>query len=231
MRKFIVVILIVFISASSWAQRFNNSSSKKNYIGDIKNRTYIRIGFATPAWKYYGYKDASELMQSLNIESKIGANFEIGTIYTINKLRIARGVRLGINVDYLSLKAHVFNLPGSENLYNLFIGSKVGPSLTIKPEEGLSFDIYAKLNPVWIGGVYYNKQDFEQGLDSYLGYVQFMYSFGVNVKLAVFIVGFEYEFGSMKVKNNAGDYWGNASDPASERTPMPGFNLTIGLCF
>ena len=229
MKKFIIIIFILSVSLTVFSQSLN----KKKYssVDDIKNRFYLRGGYSTPAWKYYGYTDASELMQSLNVVSKIGANFEIGSIYMLNKIRLGRGARFGINVDYISVKAHVFNLPGSENLYNLFIGSKVGPSFTYMPERGLSFDIFAKLNPVWVGGIYYNHQDFEAGLDSYLGYLQFMYSFGVNIKLAFIMVGFEYEIGSMKVKNGTGDYWGNNADPNSLKTPMPGFNLTVGLSF
>ena len=229
MKKFIIIIFVLSVTLAGFSQRLN--SKKSSSVDDIKNRFYLRGGYSTPAWKYYGFSEASELMQSLNVVSKIGANFEIGSIYMLNKIRLGRGARFGINVDYISLKAHVFNLPGSENLYNLFIGSKVGPLFTYMPEKGLSFDIFAKLNPVWVGGIYYNHQDFEAGLDSYLGYLQFMYSFGVNVKLAFIMVGFEYEIGSMKVKNNNGEYWGDYSDPASLKTPMPGFNLTIGLSF
>lgn len=230
MKKYIVLLIIISTSVAMKAQRFN-TNSRSAYVDDIKNKTYIRGGFSTPSWKYYGYNSAAELQQALNVESKIGANFEIGTIYTFNQIPIARGVRFGINVDYLSLKAQVFNLPGTENIYNLFVGSKVGPSITLMPEKGLSFDIYAKLNPVWVGGIYYNKQNYDNGIDAYLGYVQFMYSFGVNIKLAIFIVGFEYELGGMKIKNSNGEYWGNASNPATEYTPMPGFNLTVGLVF
>lgn len=58
-----------------------------------------------------------------------------------------------------------------------------------------------------------------------------MYSVGFDVRLAIFIVGFEYELGGMKVKNTDGEYWGNASNPDTDHTPMPGFNLTVGLAF
>ena len=228
--NFFLILLLLTITISGYSQSFNTSSYSR--VDDIKNRFYFRIGFSTPAWKYYGYNDASELKTALGVESKIGANFEVGSIFMLNKIRMAPGLRFGINVDYLSLKAQVFNLPGNENLYNLFIGSKVGPSLTYMPEKGLSFDIYAKLNPIWVASIYYNKQNYDSGLDTYLGYVQLMYSFGINVKLAFLVVGFEYEIGSLKVKNTTeGEYWGNASDPNSNKTPMPGFNLSLGLSF
>ncbi len=229
MRKLAVIIIALLLSLVSYSQKFH--SPRKSNVDDIKNRFYIRAGISTPAWKYYGFKNANELKQQLDVESKIGANFEFGSIFMINKINLGRGLRFGINADYLSLKAQVFNLSGSKNIYNLFIGSKVGPSLTYMPEKGLSFDIFAKLNPIWAGSIYYNHQDFEAGLDTYLGYVQLMYSFGINVKLAFLMVGFEYEIGSLRLKNNNGEYWGNYSDPNSDYTPMPGFNLTLGLSF
>ena len=228
--KPIVIFLTLLFSTSIFAQNFYSQS--KSRVNDIKNRFYLRISFSTPSWKYYGYNDANELKSALGVESKIGANFEIGSIFMLNKINLGPGLRFGINADYVSFKAQVFNLPGSDNLYNLFIGSKVGPSLTYMPEKGLSFDIYAKLNPIWVASIYYNKQNYDAGLETYLGYVQLMYSFGINVKLAFLMVGFEYEIGSMKLKNNSkGEYWGNASDPNSNLTPMPGFNLTLGLSF
>lgn len=134
MKKYTVLLLLLYATVDLAAQRFN-TSSKYSYVDDIKNKTYIRVGFSTPSWKYYGYNNAAELKSALNVESKIGGTFEVGTIYTFNQIPIARGVRFAINVDYLSLKAQVFNLPGTENIYNLFVGSKVGPSLIIMPEE------------------------------------------------------------------------------------------------
>ncbi len=228
----ILLILLLLLSGSISLNSQSINRSSNNYIDDIKNVFYIRAGFSTPSWKYYGYTSAQELMNDLGVESKLGANFEVGRIYMLNRIKPAPGLRFGINADYISFKAQVFNLPGTENIYNLFLGSKVGPSLTYMPEKGLSFDIFAKLNPIWIASIYYNKQDFDSGLDSYLGYVQMMYSFGLNVRLAFFVVGFEYEIGSLKLKNTTeGKYWGNASDPTSQSTPMPGFNLTLGLYF
>lgn len=229
MKKLLFIFICLSISFQGYSQYLNPNSYYN--VDDVKNRFYIRGGISTPAWKYYGYPNASELKKNLNIVSKIGANLEIGSIFTINKLKISPGLRLGVNVDYISFKAHVFNLPGSENLYNLFIGSKVGPSLTYMPERGLSFDIFAKIVPVWVGSIYYNQQDFEAGLDTYLAFVQPMFSFGFNAKITFLVVGFEYEIGSLRLKNNSGDYWGDYSNPSSTSTPMPGFNLTVGLSF
>jgi len=60
---------------------------------------------------------------------------------------------------------------------------------------------FAKINPVWVGGVYYNQQDISDGsIEAHLGYVQMMYSFGINVRVSILMLGFEYEIGSLKLK-------------------------------
>ena len=59
-----------------------------------------------------------------------------------------------------------------------------------------------------------------------------MYSFGINIRVSVLMIGFEYEIGKMALQNRATDeYWPDNSDPNSKKTPMPGFNLTLGLNF
>ncbi|MBC8320539.1 MAG: hypothetical protein H8E34_07445 [Bacteroidetes bacterium] len=224
MKNIIIFILAAIISSSVFSQDFES--------GDLNKRFYIRAGLSTPTWTYYGYSNINDLKTGLNAESKIGGIFEIGTIFILNGINLGDGLRLGINVDFISLKSQVFNLQGSENLYNFFVGSKIGPSLTYSPARAVSFDVFAKLNPVWVGAIYYNHQNFDNGIDMYYAYTQFMYSFGINVRLAVFMLGFEYDIGGLKLKNNQNsEYWPNHSNPSSNRTPMNGFNTTIGLSF
>lgn len=224
MKTTIVIFLAVIISLSAFSQG--------NKSGDINKKFYIRGGPSYPTWTYYGYENANTLKDSLGAESRIGGIFEIGAIFMLNGINVGNNMRFGINVDFISLKTQIFNLRGSENLYNFFVGSKIGPSFTYAPTRALAFDVFAKLNPVWVGAIYYNHQDFDNGLDIYYGYVQMMYSVGINVDLAVLYLGFEYDFGGLKLKNNTeGDYWKNHSDPNSKRTPMPGFNVTLGFNF
>lgn len=223
MKKSILLFFAVIISISVYSQDHKS--------GDLKNRFYIRVGYSTPLWTYYGFKNANDLKLGLNAKSKIGANFEIGNIYMLNSLNIGPGLRFGINADFLSLKAQVFKLNGGENIYNFFVGSKIGPSFTYSPVKALGFDIFAKINPVWVGAVYYNQQDISDGnIEAHLGYVQLMYSFGINVRVSVLMIGFEYEIGSMKMKNAQDEYW-NPAQTNSDNVPMPGFNLTLGLNF
>ncbi len=223
MKKSILLFLVVIISVSVYSQDYES--------GDLKNKFYIRVGYSTPLWTYYGFKNANALKSELNAKSKIGANFEIGKIYMLNGINIGPGLRFGINADFLSLKAQVFNLNGGDNIYNLFVGSKIGPSFTYSPAKALAFDIFAKINPVWVGGVYYNQQDISDGsIEAHLGYVQMMYSFGINVRVSILMLGFEYEIGSLKLKNGNGDYW-NPANTVGDKVSMPGFNLTAGLNF
>ncbi len=105
MKRFIIIIFVLFVTVTGFSQSFN--TKKSSSVDELKNRFYFRGGYSTPAWKYYGFTDASELMQSLNVESKIGANFEIGSIFMLNKIRLGRGARFGINVDYLNFPSDV----------------------------------------------------------------------------------------------------------------------------
>ncbi len=224
MNRIIILTCALTISFTMFSQDYES--------GDLNKKSYVRAGLSTPTWQYYGFNNANDLKEGLNAESRIGGIFEIGTIFMLNGINVGDHMRFGINADFVSFKTQVFNKPGSENIYNFFVGSKVGPSFTYAVSKTIAFDVFAKLNPVWAAAIYNNHQNFDNGLDMYYGYVQMMYSAGINVKLAIVMIGFEYDFGSLKLKNNKeGDYWPNFSDPDSKRTPMHGFNVTFGFCF
>ena len=225
MKNSILIFLAALLSISVYSQNFES--------GDLKNRFYIRGGISTPLWTYYGYKDAAELREGLGAKSKIGGNFEVGSIFMINGLDLGPGLRFGVNVDYLSLKTHIFHLEDNVNLYNFFVGSKIGPSFTYQPVKALAFDVFAKINPVWVGAIYENLQNITNtDLLVNTGYLQLMYSFGINIRVSVLMIGFEYEIGKLAMQNRSTDeYWPDNSDPDSKKTPMPGFNLTLGLNF
>ncbi len=239
MKTLVTTIIAVIISLSAFSQTTES--------GDINKKFYIRGGLSYPTWKYYGYENANALKAGIGAESRIGGIFEIGAIFMLNGINVGPDMRFGINVDFVSFKTQIFNLPGSENLYNLFVGSKIGPSFTYAPTRALAFDVFAKLNPVWVGATYLNHQNFDNGLDVYYGYVQMMYSVGINIDLAVIYLGFEYDFGGLKLKNNDGMYFDPlrpglepGDDPlnpelkpqmGATKVPMHGFNVTFGFNF
>mgnify|MGYP007094920352 CR=1 FL=1 len=232
----LLILFFISISFISFSQDFQS--------GDINKKSYVRFGLSTPSWQYYGFSGKSDMSDNISeflydknpdlinseLKGRIGGIFEIGVIFPLNSINVGDHLRFGINVDWLTLKAQVFNLQGSKNIYNAFAASKIGPSFTYAPAKAIAFDIYAKICPVWAAGIYNNHQDAKSSIDVYRGFVQFMYSAGVNVKLSIIMIGFEYEFGGLKLKNSDDVYYGNVKND-SKTTPMSGFNATIGFCF
>ncbi len=233
MKKIFIILLVTLLSVQAFSQDYES--------GDLNKKFYIRLGLSTPTWTYYGFKDKKQMGDSLGVKSRIGANFEVGAIFMLNGINVGRGMRFGINVDFLSLKSQVFMLAGTENIYNGFIGSKIGPSFTYAISKAIAFDVFAKINPIWASAVYTNQQSVNSDFNIYYGYLQMMYSVGVNVKLSVVMLGFEYDMGSLKLQNNnSNGYWDPAKpgwDPklnpqlTATKVPMNGFNITIGFVF
>ena len=236
MNKILTLLIAISISTATYSQDFES--------GDINKKSYVRIGLSTPSWQYYGFNDKNDMSDNISdflfeknpdlgvsqLKGRIGGIFEIGVIFPLNGINVGDHLRFGINVDWLTLKAQVFNLQGSKNIYNAFAASKIGPSFTYAPSKAIAFDIYGKVSPVWAAAVYNNHQNAEGNIDIYRGFVQFMYTAGVNVKIAIIMIGFEYEFGSLQLKNSNDEYYGNVQS-GSKKTPMSGFNATIGFCF
>ncbi len=232
----LLLLFFIGISLTCFSQDFES--------GDINKKSYVRVGISIPSWQYYGFNGKTNMSDNISaflyeknpdllnseLTGRIGGIFEIGVIFPLNSINVGDHLRFGINVDWLTLKAQVFNLQGSKNIYNGFAASKIGPSFTYAPAKAVAFDIYAKICPVWAAAIYNNHQDADGNIDVYRGFVQLMYSTGINVKLAIIMIGFEYEFGGLKLKNSGDVYYGNAKDD-SNKTPMSGFNATIGFCF
>lgn len=224
MKKIILIFLATFISVSVYSQDFES--------GDLKKRTYFRVGYSIPSWNYYGFEDADHFKTELGAISRYGANFEVGSIFMLNGIDLGPGLRFGINVDYLSLKVQVFKLHEDVHLYNIFLGSKIGPSFTYQPTKALAFDIFAKINPVWFGGILEWQHDVGP-LKGHEKYLHLMYSFGINIRVYALIIGFEYDIGSMSLLSTTDEYFPNfgENEAGNKKIPMPGCNITIGLNF
>lgn len=236
MKRLSISIILIVSSILLYAQDFES--------GDLNKKSYVRIGLSTPTYNYYGFSGKTDMenrigmflseinpdFQGSTITGRIGANFELGTIFPINGINVGRNMRFGINMDWFSIKAQVFNLQGSENLYNGFVATKGGLSFSYGLSKAIVFDVYGKVSMVWAGAIYYNHQDGDGNIDVFKGFLQPMYSTGINVKLAFIILGFEYEYGFLRLKNNQDTYFGNVVND-SKRTPMPGFNITFGFVF
>ena len=223
MKKLFVLIFVALLTIPSFAQ--DN--------GDLENQFYFRFGWSSPSWTSFGADGKDDFPDDVR---RFGGVFDMGSIFMINRLKIADHLRLGINVDYLSISAHAFDVGDDLNIYNLCIGSKVGPSLSYNPVGSLTFDIFAKINPVWIAGVGLDAGDMDENEDVFIGYLGMKYSLGVNIRWAILIFGFEYNPGSLKLKNDKGmgDYlgdFGKYPDETGEKTSLPACNFTIGFSF
>jgi hypothetical protein len=157
----------------------------------------------------------------------------------INSLKLAPGMRLGINVDYLSINFHRFHSSetnsGNDNM--VFVGSNFGPSFSYCPVQRLVFDAYIKFNPVWVSGDVNSRPEVLGGDRYYMGFLGVKYSFGLNIRYAILMAGIEMNPGFVRMKlfdeensEFVDIYKGNANDN-SNKTPVPGVNFTIGLSF
>jgi hypothetical protein len=162
----------------------------------------------------------------------------MGRIFMLNFIRLAPGMRIGINVDYLSICYHQLDANRETSLeykyMDVSLGSKIGPSFSYSPVKHLAFDIYGKINPVWIGAANSQLVHVDNSDQTYLGYLGIKYSLGLNIRYAALITGFEFNPGSMRFKNTSD---GIDHDPylynsdGTNKTKIPCYNITIGLCF
>lgn len=230
MKKLFVFAMVVLFTSTTFAQDSGDlSPSPAQNNGDLENQFYFRFGYSNPSWKYYGFDGKEDFSDEVR---RFGGVFELGSIFYINRLKIGDGLRLGINADYLSISAHAFDVTDNLNLYNVFIGSKVGLVFSYNPTGKLVLDAVAKVNPIWGAGTGLDDGDMDQETDIFVGYMGIKYSIGLNVRWSILIFGFEYNPGSMKLANDtgSGDYLGNANDD-SDKTPMPAMNFTFGFSF
>jgi hypothetical protein len=215
MKKLCLLLIAILVA--------NFAFSEDN--GDLKNRFYFRFGASMPG---YGSDETGFLNSDLK---RRGAEFELGSIFMLNKLRLADGMRFGINVDYLSLNYHNITYSFGFNENNIFIGSKIGPSFSYSPVKWLEFDTYVKLNPVWVAASYITTDDYgyDDNSQTYSGFLNLKYSFGFNIRMAIALIGFEYNPGGMKLNNTVSDQ--NYVNMYSEKIKMPCYNFTLGLSF
>jgi len=223
MKKIIVLIFIVSISVSAHSQEGSGLDSK----------FYFRFGYSKPATNYFGGdKDAWE-----NIK-RTGGMFELGSIFILNNLDLGDGLRLGINVDYVTLTYHQFTYEviGDEFLLRFGeVSSKVGPSISFNPVSQLVFDVYIKAKIPWVGGGYIEADDIDFDERSFLGSMGFGFSTGINIRFSALILGFEYANAKMKLEDreDSGVYLGNFLDPEADgdKSTMSSFNFTLGVNF
>ncbi|MEX2591742.1 MAG: hypothetical protein WD426_03135 [Anditalea sp.] len=213
MKNLVVLVFVVLISGSVYAQE------------DLENQFYIRIGKSLPSWSSYG-ADGKAGTQGIK---RTGGVFEMGSLYMINKLPLAEGLRLGINVDWISIDYHGFTYR-DDVIVDVGILSKIGPSISYSPIDKLVFDAYAKVVVSWASGVglAYNGEDLEEE-DTYIGTGGLKHSLGLNARYSKLILGIAYNAGALTLKNPDGAILGDIH--GNSKTPLSSVNFTVGVSF
>lgn len=203
--------------------------------GDLDKVTYFRLGYSNPTKHYKGIDNDSYW----DVVSRDGFTAELGQIFILNSIPLADGLRLGINVDYLSFYYHLLKENPNEELF-FILGSKVGPSISYNPIDKLIIDAFVKINPVWVSTVVTSEEFIDTGKDYQLnmGVLGFGYSLGINVRYSMLMLCIDFNKSWNKIQHyneNSnefdGTYVGNESDATKDKTPMPSINFTIGLAF
>lgn len=231
MKKIIIIFLAISMSTIIYAQDEGRG---------LDNRFYFRLGYSQPANSYLGWSESPYL----DYLERTGWVFELGSIFIINKLDLADGLRLGINVDYLEVTYHQFTYNNNFEEDILFMGqvsSKVGPSLSFNPVSRLVLDAFVKAKIPWVGAAYFSADDPDLDEESFLGTMGFGFSTGLNIRFGVLIVGFDYSSSNLKLENRdfapsiyfPDKYLGNylKGSDYGDKTKMAYYNFTLGLNF
>jgi len=228
MKKLFVVFVMMVFTAGIYAQ------------GDLDNAFYFRMGYSQPLSSYWGVDDKT--MWDDYEMTRRGFNFELGQIFYFNSLKMADGLRLGLNADYLSFYYHGIKSDEFDvKMGNILFGAKIGPCLSYSPVDKLVFDTYIKFNPVWVSSLILSEEDLDEN-DVFLGFMGVGYSFGLNFRYSILMIGLDFNKSWNKLQYlddedglQSDDTWGNmgedSGDDDKEYTPMPSFNITIGLAF
>lgn len=216
MKKITCLLIVLSISSFSFAQE----------EGNLENQFYFRFGLSLPTNAYFGVEE-NTVWDELD---RIGGVFELGSIFMLNSLPLADGLRLGINVDYAQFSYHQFTASNDNKIGVFKVSSKIGPSISWSPANHLVFDGYVKAKIPWAAGMVFLVDG--EADQTYIGTFGIGLSTGLNVRYRFLMIGFEYNMDKMKLEDqdNKGEYFGNASND-DDQTPMSSYNFTFGFSF
>lgn len=223
MKKLIILFAAFLMSSVSFAQ------------GSIDNEVYFRFGYSSPSWKQFGgtksdWKDTGF--------KKKGFMGEVGTIFMLRSIPLPDGMAIGINADYLSVYWHQFTSEIADNKRDyrtLRLDSKVGPSFTYSPVNNIAFDVYVKANINWASFTLSTVNDDVEDGGKYLDVFAVGLSTGINVRLSVVMLGFEFNTLTSKLEDvdDTGNYLGNFLDrnDNGDKSKLPSMTFSLGFSF
>ncbi len=169
MKKVILLAVSILMAAYSYSQSSNNV---------FDNAVYARIGYGFPG----GELKTNDVVTA-------GGQFEVGTIFYINSIKLADKLRLGVDVTYLSITG-LLNMESSQNDNKtdsyFTAGLKVGPCVSYNLTGDLIGDVYFKIYPnMFIAGETEN-HNYNAENQTKIGT-----SFGLNLRYKAVMLGFE----------------------------------------
>lgn len=223
MKKLIILIAVILLPTVSFAQ------------GSIDNEVYFRFGYSSPSWKQFGGTKTD--WQDVDFKKK-GFMGEVGTIFMLKSIPLPDGMAIGVDADYLSVYWHQFTREEGGDKYDirtLRVDSKVGPSFTYSPVNNIAFDVYVKADFNWFTGTIFTLNDDVEDGGKYGDIFAVGLSTGINVRLSVVMLGFEFNTLTSKLENvdDPGDYVGNFMDENDDgdKSKQPSLTFSLGFSF
>lgn len=225
MKRLSILFAVIFMSLTALCQ-------------ELDNKFYFRFGYSNPSWNYFGQgKD-----YWADGTSKFGGNFEVGTIFMIQRITPAKNMAFGIDATYLYANFNDFHRgdkTGDTNLGIYRVGSKAGPSFTYSPIKKMAFDVYVKADVAWAALAAPYEKKIDDGDDYFLDYLPVGLSTGLNFRYGILLLGIEYNTISPQLESD--DYKGvylqdginqhNGEVNGIKKSKMQNLNFTIGMCF
>ena len=209
MKKVFAACIILCISLATFAQD----------EGDLDNQFYFRFGYSLPIGNYLSPVDVSDQLEWENI-TRFGTSFELGSIFMLNGIPMPDGLRLGVNVDYLSTSYHRLTISSYD--YNLMVwklAAKLGLSLSYSPVQGLVFDTYFKAHVPVVALMW--EEDY---IDDLLVATRAIgYATGINIRYTFLMMGVEFNTVSMIFEDSDGY--------DTDKLALPNINFIIGFSF
>jgi len=207
MKKIVLLAVAMVLTLASFSQKGSDK-------GVFDNAVYARVGYAFPG----GDLKSNEVITA-------GAQFEVGTIFYINAVKMPEKLKLGVDVTYVSITGLVNRKTmkdNNETVSYFTAGFKVGPCLSYNFAQDCVADLYFKLHPnQFITGqedaIIVADNQFKLGT-----------SFGLNIRWKALMVGCEFTSAKYDFKNSAS---AKAMTEPTSSVKLPITNLSLGVNF
>jgi hypothetical protein len=209
MKKVFTAFILLSISLASFAQN----------EGDLENQFYFRFGYSLPVGNYLSPVDSDNVVDWSDT-NRFGTSFELGSIFMLNGIPMPDGLRLGVNVDYLSTSYHrLTGVGSSESLIIWKLAAKLGLSFSYSPVQGLVFDSYFKAHIPAVALMW--EEDYIDDLA--IATRAIGYATGINIRYTFLMMGVEFNTVNMIFEDTDGfDY---------PKVALPNLNFIFGFSF